>query len=209
MPAPTVTNGYVTSDELKATLGLTGETFADTDIVRAINAASRLIDSFCGQRFWKDPSDVTRQFTATGFDTFDFGLPLATLTTFKTDQDQDGTYETTWTVNTDFWLTPDNAAADGVPHTGVLRNGTVASNVFPTWQAGGVQVVGKWGWAAPPDTVVEACILQATRLLKRAREAPFGIAGLAFEGGGIRLSARLDPDVELLLAPYDVRQRVR
>lgn len=207
--AVSVVNGYVSAAELTATLGLTGETFASDDIARAINAASRLIDSFCGQRFWVDPSNVTRQFTAAGFDAFDFGLPLATLVTFKTDQDQDGTYETTWTVNTDFWLTPDNAAADGVPFSGVLRNGTVATNVFPTWQAGGVQIVGKWGWAAVPDTVVEACIIQSSRLLKRAREAPFGIAGLAFEGGGIRLSARLDPDVEVLLAPYDIRQRVR
>ena len=49
----------------------------------------------------------------------------------------------------------------------------------------------------------QACLLQASRLLNR-RMAPFGTVG-GGEVGMMFLRARLDPDVEVLLAPY--RQR--
>lgn len=203
-----VVHGYVDVHELKATLSLEGQTYADDDLARAINAASRLIDTYCGQRFWVDTADVTRTFTPTTADQVDFPVPLSTLTTFKTDQDGDGVYETTWTSGTHFDLTPTDAPDDSMPWTGAARRRT-ATNAFPVYISGGVQVVGKWGWAAVPAQVVEACRIQASRLMVRTREAPLGVAGLSFEGGGTRLMARLDPDVQVLLEGLDVRQRVR
>jgi hypothetical protein len=51
-----------------------------------------------------------------------------------------------------------------------------------------------------PQPVVRACEIQAARLFQRAK-APFGVIGNA-EFGPVRLRARIDPDVEDLLAPY-------
>ena len=54
-----------------------------------------------------------------------------------------------------------------------------------------------------PAVVKQAGLLQAARLFKR-QSATFGIAqvGTIDGGQGMRLLARLDPDVELLLAAY-------
>lgn len=54
-----------------------------------------------------------------------------------------------------------------------------------------------------PAVIREAGLLQAARLFKR-QSATFGIAtvGTIDGGSGMRLLARLDPDVELLLEDY-------
>lgn len=54
-----------------------------------------------------------------------------------------------------------------------------------------------------PSVVLEAGLLTAARLHKR-QSASFGIAaiGTADGGQGMRLLSKLDPDAEVLLAPY-------
>jgi hypothetical protein len=52
-----------------------------------------------------------------------------------------------------------------------------------------------------PASVKLAALLQATRLFKR-KEAPFGVAGSLELGSELRLLAKLDPDVEMLLGGY-------
>ena len=47
----------------------------------------------------------------------------------------------------------------------------------------------------------QATGLVASRLLKRSREAPFGVAGFSMEGTAVRI-APVDPDVASLLNPY-------
>ena len=42
---------YITSTEFKATNTLTGTTYADADITRALAAATESINSYCGQSF--------------------------------------------------------------------------------------------------------------------------------------------------------------
>jgi hypothetical protein len=54
---------------------------------------------------------------------------------------------------------------------------------------------------AVPDGVVLACLLQASRWYKR-RDAPFGIAGSDLMGAAMRLAAKVDPDVAVLLSTY-------
>lgn len=202
-----VVNAYVSLAELKNTLSIgAGETYADDDLARAANAASRLVDEYCGQRFWRDAADTTRVLTATNADRIDFRLPpLAALTTLLTDQDGDGTYDRTWAAG-EYALRPFNAVADGLPYTHLVRR--TAPVVFPTGE-GRVEVVGQFGWPSLPAAVVEAARIQTVRLVTRTREAPLGVMGLAFEGGAMRLLAKLDPDVEVLLNPFVMRQMVR
>jgi hypothetical protein len=62
-------------------------------------------------------------------------------------------------------------------------------------------VQGQWGWPQIPQPVVEATRIEATRLLRRTREATFGIVGVGPVGSAVRLPT-VDPDVALLLAPF-------
>lgn len=59
------------------------------------------------------------------------------------------------------------------------------------------------GFTTVPAAVKLACEIQASRWFKR-NDAPFGVAGSAEMGTELRLLARLDPDVEVLLDSVDI-----
>lgn len=189
-------NAYVTLAELKASLQLTTETFADDDLARAINASSRLIDEWCG-RFFYETSSQARTFTATSPAKV-YTDDITAVTSLDTDDNGNGTYGVAW-ASGDYRLEPSNADVDAEPYTRILA-APLQPRSFPAYRQG-VQVTGTFGWPSIPDLVVEACRIQSSRLLKRTRDAPFGVAGVNFEGGGIRLLNRLDADVELMLKP--------
>ena len=114
-------NEYLTSTELKKTLSLGGETFADEDINRALTAASRGIDGACNRRFWKDAdADQVRYYTPISDQLVRID-DLVELDGVATDRNRDGTYADAWTLDTDFTLEPANAAADGKPYELITR----------------------------------------------------------------------------------------
>lgn len=194
-------NEYATSTELKKTLELTGESFADDDVALALTAASRAIDRTAKRRFWHD-SDATKiryysPASATRLDIDD----LVTLTELATGGG-DNTFTTVWTVNVDFILEPLNGTADGLPYR-VIRS---LGKSLPTVPRS-VRVTGKFGWPAVPDEVKQATIVLASKLMRRAREAPFGVLAFA-EGGEVARIARTDPDVAMLIGPF-LRRLVR
>jgi hypothetical protein len=76
----------------------------------------------------------------------------------------------------------------------------VGSYVFPYFLPQAVRVQGVWGWAATPAEINMATLIQASRLFVR-RQSPFGIAGTP-DLGTVRLSAKLDADVEALVRPF-------
>lgn len=191
-----IVNGYTTLADVRARIGREADNVAkDSALNQAINAASRWIDRYCGRRFYR--ATETRYFTAEWGDIL-YVDDLASVTTLKTDEDGDRTYERTWAA-TDYDLEPFNAVADGQPYTAirVTPNGRYG---FPTTRKG-VEIAGSFGYASTaPDAVVEACLILATRFWKR-RETPFGISGSP-ETGVVEIISRVDPDVETLLAPY-------
>lgn len=192
-------NEYVDADEFKATLELSNETFADDDIDRAISAASRAIDNITGRRFWRDP-DATqvRYYTPTNAARIWID-DLETLTALAIDDDDDDTYSQAWTTS-DYALEPVNAAADGWPYTSIRVRQRRTSFYFPCWEQS-VKVTGRFGWAAIPAEVEQATTIITAKMLKRAREAPFGITMIGGDGAAVR-AAREDPEVSLLLGPY-------
>lgn len=183
---------YLTSTELKTALSLTGETFADTDISQAITAASRAVESECGgRRFDKDSSDTTRYYTPIS-EEFVWIDDLSAVPTSVTNQG------TALVAGTDYALSPANAVLDGVPFDSLYNYGTL---LFPRGVPNSIVVVGKFGWPAIPAQIKSAATILAARLLRRAREAAFGVIGFGLEGEAVRI-ASADPDVRLLLAPF-------
>ncbi len=199
---------YVSAATLKATLSMSGETFADADVAVAVEAASRGIDDACGRRFYLDANaSQIRYFTPISADVLAID-DLTTLTTLKTDTAGDGTFATTLVTNTDFTLAPLNAAADSQPYTMLMSRTTPGLITLPTYYGRGsqdygrrsVQITGRFGWPTVPAPIVQATTILAGRLLKRAREAPFGVVALGLDAAG-RI-ARTDPDVLNLIGPY-------
>jgi hypothetical protein len=196
------TNGYCTLDQVRSHLGYkTTETSNNAGIDAAIDAASRLIDAHCGRRFWQDGTVVTREFWAYSPRCVEVDdISTTTGLVVKIDDDGDGTFETTLTITTDFFLIPANAA-DRVPVWPYEEVWLADNYSFPRLSNGrpGVQVTAKFGWPAVPDDVEFACIIQAAQLFK-AKEAIFG--AIALGESASRLIPAIDRQALALLADY-------
>lgn len=195
-----ISNGYVTLAEIKTAIGGVTGSDKDGDLERAVESASRAIDEFCRRRFWQDPSVVARYYTADpdAYTVVTDDISTATGLIVATDPGDDGTFEITWTKDTDFRLLPINADADSEPWTQLERIRT-GSYTFPDHKHR-VKVTAKFGWATTPTAIKQACLTQAIRFYQR-RNSPFGVAG-STEFGAVRLLNKLDPDVEMGIKPY-------
>jgi hypothetical protein len=192
----TITNGYATLAEIRARLQFVAADTADDTILEAVvMGVSRWIDAYTGRRFYA--ASETRYYTAEFSDKL-YVDDLLTVTSLGTDDDGDRTYETTWAA-TDYDLEPYNASTDGRPYTSIAV-APAGRYTFPSTRKG-VKLVGSFGYASStPAAVKEACLLQCERLYKR-KDAPFGVIGSA-EMGQMMVVPKLDPDVQLLLWPF-------
>ena len=198
-----ITNGYATLNEFKAYLFPSSNygTAEDPQMEAAIESASRIIDAHTNRRFYSDSTVSARVYyadTPIRCTVDDFSTITGLI--IKTDTGDNGTYDQTWAA-TEYILEPLNAEIGGVasqPYNSVIAT---IPKLFPTTgRRPRVQVTAKWGWAAVPDTVRQACLIQAARLYRRAQTPEGFAAGESF--GAIRVSTKLDPDVQMLLAPY-------
>jgi hypothetical protein len=183
---------YVELADLRAFLRIDDdEDTADDDLLGdAISAASRAVDRSCGRQFGAAGASVTRYYTAKW--SRELGRYFADIDDLADGDDL--TVTSGGTAVTDYTLLPLNAEADGKPYTRVVFTASVST------ADGAIAITSDaWGWASFPAPVVYATKLQAARLVKR-RDAPFGIAGSPDTGSELRLLARLDPDVEVLLS---------
>jgi hypothetical protein len=156
----------------------------DSSLEVALQAAKAQIDEWCRRTF--DPVNpdtdtaTERVYTVHGRDVYTDDLVAVDSV------ELDGS-------PIDYDLEPANNPAVGRPYQQI---------VFPTPLSGKVTVTGWFGWPDLPAPVKQAAILQAARLSQR-RNAQFGVATVpGLDGSGMRLLAKLDADVELLLAPY-------
>lgn len=185
---------YISKTDLKATLNI-GSTYADADIDRALEAASRCCDGYKNTRFWSTVE--TRYYTGCpGDDSLDVD-DFNALTSVAVDQDGDGIYETTWVDGTDFYKDPINAVALGIPYRKISLY-RQRGKWFPPYQ-NNVKIVASFGWATAPGNVIQATSIYAARLLKRARETPNGIVVVAAEAVAAARIGKIDPDVAHLL----------
>lgn len=198
----TITNGYVTLDEIRARLG--GQVPADQNsaLESAITDACRMIDRYCGQQFYDSGSASARTFTPR----HNYRIkvdPFSTTTGLivKTDADSDATYETTWTA-ADYELDyfgGDFGQTISAPYDTIRAVGAY------TWplvsRSRSVQVTARWGWAAVPADIAGAAAILAVDLWKR-KDAPFGIATGTVDFGGQRIGRDMLAQVASKLDPY-------
>ena len=193
---------YATVGELAAHVRI-GDAADDASLALAIATASRAIDQACNRQFGKVDVAEARYYTArydcararwwVAIDDLMTTTDLAVAVALDADLDYtDGTI-------TGYDLRPINAAAEGRPWTQLWVRST--STVQPNCTEQGVRVTARWGWSGVPDSIRQACLLQASRLLAR-RDSPFGVAGSAEMGSELRLLARLDADVAVAVRPY-------
>ena len=174
-----LTAEYVSVEEMKNSLSLGGETYADQDISRAVQSASRVVDSMT-QRSFGPPVAETRIFTPVSPDYLYIGHVTA-ITAVSTNG-------AAWTQGTEYFL-------DG---SDTLR--TLSLHAF-TVTAQGVSVTASYGYTSVPPEIVEATQIIAVQLLRRVREAPFGVLASALDGPAIRIG-RFDPQVDALLSAH-------
>lgn len=192
---------YATTAELRDYLRINDET-DDVQLGIAITSASRAVDQMTGRQFgqvavaerrvYRAARDLrARRWVVEVDDTMVAPTLVAT--------DPAGT-ETFTGTTIDYVLRDINAAALGEPWTRLEL--TRAATVSPHLPDGFVAVTALWGWSAVPSTVEQATLIQAARVFKR-RVAPFGVAGpTSDQAPGLRLLAKIDPDVEVMLKPY-------
>lgn len=192
-----ITNGYITLNKLKAALRIpTADTVDDSLLEDAVNSASRLIDGYANRSFYSGGT-ATRVFVPQ--DAYVTQLDdLQSLTTLETSSDGNG-FDTTW-ASTDYQLEPLNGIVDGLT-TPYTRVRAVGDYQFLNWgDEATVRVTGVWGYAAVPDPIMQACVIQAERIFKRL-DSPLGVAGFG-DMGVVRVTSRLDSDVAQLVEPY-------
>lgn len=191
---------YVTLTEVRDEMRLkVGYVADDARITLSIGAASRAIDRHCNRQFGAVAVAEARVFEAQLRDDgrwYAYVDDLQDVTGLLVETD-DGD------AVTDYRLEPLNAAARGRPYER-LRVG-LDSSVLPSYPDYGLTVTGLWGWSAVPAAVRAACHLQVSRFFAR-RESPYGVAGSPDLGSELRLLAKVDPDVAVMLADY-VRPR--
>src|SRR5512146_3206210 len=189
---------YIALEEVKHTLELSNLTYADEDLRLAISSASRGIEDYCGRVFFTGGTAETRYFTSYDYRCVEIDdlITINVNPVVMSDYDGDGVYESTWTLNTDYLLQPLNAPAFGKPYKEIRIHprGTQRFSVYPR----GFQVTGQFGWDAVPEPVKSATGIMAERLMRRARDAPFGVVGIGLDNAAVRIPS-VDPDVRFLL----------
>lgn len=191
---------YVTVQQLADYLRI-GDDDDDVELALAVSAASRAVDRATGRQFGLVAAPEARYYTAFldnqtqrwCVETDD--VMIVTGAEVASDPSEGQTFTTTLTT---YDWRPANAAPKSRPYTKIVFRPGLSQ---PNDVRDATRVTARWGWSSVPDTVEEATLLQASRFFKR-REAPFGIAGSPETGSEMRLLAKVDPDVQLMLSGY-------
>jgi hypothetical protein len=180
---------YITADDLGDFLGIEDDD-DDVELQDAVSAASRALDDCTRRQFGLVAAPEARRYVAQ-YNAGEWVLDI-----------DDAMTTTGLLLNGAALVDPDlrplNAPAKGKPWTRL---------VLPARPTVAIQTVTmRWGWTTVPSTVVTAAKLQGSRFFAR-RHAPFGVAGSPDAGSEVRLLAKADPDVIVMLRSY-VRRAV-
>lgn len=167
---------YITRADLKAYMSLELTTY-DALVDTAISSASREIERYTKRQFNNETAATARRYHPVRC-----GLVLVddfystTGLVVKTDDNSDGVFETTWTLGVDFDVEPLNGIMDGTPGWPYTKLVAIGSRSFPGGTGARIEVTAKWGWAAVPAQVVEACKMIASDGFQY-KDTRMGVAG--------------------------------
>ena len=177
----------------------------DTLLENLVESASRSIDRIANRRFYLDATASARLYRAYS-NIFVFVDDIGTTSSLvvKTDEDGNGTYSKTLTLNTDYILDPLTSQSLNRPFTQLtMVSNTESWPIFPGLTSNGlrpgVQVTARWGWPSVPDDLNMACLILTADLYKR-KDAPGGILGLG-DLGVVRMSP-IGRDVTAMVRAY-------
>lgn len=191
---------YISVDDLREWLAV-GDHADDGLLADSVNAATRAVDAHCAQRFEPTGTVEARALHGPRDDTLwlPSGWTIATTVglVVKTDDNDDGTYETTWTATTDYVCLAGAVGGDGWARP-ADRVFAVGGRSWPRLRRPSVQITATWGWATTPEPVRRASLIVAAELWK-LKDAPLGVAGFG-EFGVVRV--RDNPVAARLLAPF-------
>ncbi len=183
---------YIDAETFAAFLRVTDEV-DDEEFATAITSAARAIDTRCNRQFGVVDAVEERFYTARP--DYDRGRWVIDVDDLQTTDDL--VVLVADVELTAYRMDPPNAVAKGKAWTRIVVDAD--SSVVPTGDELEVAATGWWGWSlGVPATVVQANKMQANRFLNR-RDAWAGVAGSPDNGSELRLLARLDPDVAVLL----------
>ena len=191
-----ITNGYCTLAEFKADFYAATDTTRDAVIEDCIEAASRGIDNFCYRYFYKLSETASAKYFTASEPCRCHILDAVSITSIEIDTTGSGTYDVTLSATNDYWALGNDD--NGTPYTW-LEIRPQGGYGFPRFR-NGVKATAVWGWAAAPDTIKRACLIQSNHLFQ-LRDAPHGVS-VPNEYGQQYVMSALLPDVKHLLMPY-------
>lgn len=175
----------------------------DVELAGAISAASRAIDHETNRQFGVVDSAETREYTVRWSRT-----ERRWIAEVDDLMDVSGLVVDTAGGTLDpnlYQLLPRNSIQKGRPYTSIAISAVSIGGAG--FEPPSIDITGLWGWTAVPDAIARATLQQADRFAMR-RDAPFGVAGSSGDGAAIRLLAKVDADVAVMVAPY-ARARLR
>lgn len=170
----------------------------------ALEASARAIDTACNRTFAVAPDTAVARYFTPRAESSPYGwsrviceiADLFDTTGMEVTADATGNGDFGDPITT-YRVWPYDAADRGKPYTALVFDYGSAIQL----DNDRVKVSALFGWDAIPTTIVQANLLQAARFYKR-RDAAFGIAGSPDLGNEIRLLAKLDPDVAVMVNPF-------
>lgn len=200
---------YITVPELRA-YDRVNDDLDDPQLADAIVGASRAVDRECLRQFGKVDASESRTYrprwskSRGGWIVAIDDVMTSAGLVVALDTALDGTFATPITK---YALRPSNANAVGKPWEALLLSIPSAFRVQGLVDE--VRVTANpFGWTAVPQTIKLATKMQGQRFATR-RDSPYGIAGTPENGSELRLLARVDPDVAVMLNGYRRRVKVR
>lgn len=195
---------YCTIEALKSSFKDSRST-DDLEYHSACFAASRAMEQYCQRTFYR--TTETRTLIPTSM--YRVELPafhdLVSVTTVRTDDDGDGTFEATWAAS-DYQLlcldnTPNiNAAPEPRPYSKIKAIGTrnfPVLNMMPRSRLDRVEVTGVWGWQQVPWAIKKAAEIVAAETFK-LKDAP-GMSATGYEDFSVTM---LDPEARRRFARF-------
>ncbi len=164
---------YCTPEQVAAGLGIDDELDAPL-LALSASAASRMIEAETGWRFWKDTTVTVRTYFPCYSGELDIiedeypgcGIADTTGLLVKVDTDDNGTFDATLTLSTDFILSPTNAGGASRPWTEIFLTNPSVWFRQSAYRRPTVQVTALFGWPEIPGEVEEAAVLLASSIYK-------------------------------------------